>query len=33
MTRCNNEKKYIKYMFLFVVGVVTGMILRTVLNI
>lgn len=27
------EKKYIKYMFLFVVGVVTGLILRTVLNI
>lgn len=33
MVKDRNEKKYIKYMFLFVAGVVTGMILRTVLNI
>ena len=33
MVKDRNEKKYIKYMFLFVAGIVTGMILRTVLNI
>lgn len=33
MARDNNEKKYIKYVFLFVAGIVVGMILRTVLKI
>ncbi len=33
MARDNNEKKYIKYIFLFVAGIVVGMILRTVLKI
>ena len=28
-----SEKKYIKYIFLFVAGIVVGMILRTVLKI
>ncbi len=33
MARDINERKYIKYIFLFVAGIVVGMILRTVLKI